>query len=574
MARLALIDKALGLIERKPASDRFILRMLFFAFLGSSIYFGLIVNNSFVDISPSYGGVLTEGIIGTPRFVNPVLATTRADLDMSALIYSGLLKIGVNGELVPNIAEAVTISEDGRTYNITLKKDVRFHDGTPLTARDVVYTITLIQNPDLKSPVRGNWNGVIVEELGEYEINLVLEEAYTPFIENLTIGILPRHTWDELPIEQIPFSQLNTEPIGSGPFEIESVSYGVSGLIEAYHLAPFDAVSGRPNIDKVTVKFYKNESDLVEGFNKGEFSSTAQLPSTELSKINLNKYQVINEPLPRIFGIFLNQNKSAALRDESVRKALSLALDRGQMIDEILYGGGLPTESPVPSGFLGLESINLSTTSSTSTPLKQAREELVAGGWKQDDLGFWTKTIAGESVTLGVTLRTANTDLFDSTATYVAVAWRELGVEVRIEQFEQTDLLQSVIRPRDFEAILFGIDMSRAIDLYPFWHSSQKDDPGLNISQYANIEVDSLLEDALTEQDVALRIESVNKVANIITEELPAIFLFTPTFSYILDKDITTASITRISRPYERFMNIESWYAHTERLWPLFREDK
>jgi peptide/nickel transport system substrate-binding protein len=161
-------------------------------------------------LPPVAGGSITEGIVGIPRFVNPVLAVTRADQDMSALLYSGLMKINEEGVLVPDMAESVTVSDDGRTYNVLVRRDTRFHDDTPLTARDVAFTIGLIQNPDLKSPLRGNWAGVTVEEISEYELNIVLDEPYTPFIENFTVGIIPRHIWSSLPIEQVPFSQRNT----------------------------------------------------------------------------------------------------------------------------------------------------------------------------------------------------------------------------------------------------------------------------------------------------------------------------------------------------------------------------
>lgn len=129
--------------------------------------------------------------MGTPRFVNPVLAVTRADKDISALVYDGLMRLGAEGTLVPNVAESVTVSEDGLTYNVTLKQNIHFHDGTPLTARDVAFTVLRMQNPVLNSPLRANFDGISVEEIGEYELNFVLPEAYGPFIENLTFGILP-----------------------------------------------------------------------------------------------------------------------------------------------------------------------------------------------------------------------------------------------------------------------------------------------------------------------------------------------------------------------------------------------
>ncbi|MEZ4199988.1 MAG: ABC transporter substrate-binding protein [Candidatus Paceibacterota bacterium] len=155
---------------------------------------------------PHSGGTLVEGVVGTPRFINPVLAIGRADHDLVALTYSGLMKLDTDGNLVPDLAKDITVSEDGTVYNITLNEDRYFHDGTPLTAADVLFTIGLIQDPELKSPLRGNWAGVVVEELGEYELNLILEDAYAPFLENLTVGILPKHIWSGLSTEEMPLA--------------------------------------------------------------------------------------------------------------------------------------------------------------------------------------------------------------------------------------------------------------------------------------------------------------------------------------------------------------------------------
>ena len=180
-------------IEKKPVSDRLLLRALFFGIIGTLVWGILSINDAYLAATPVPGGTIVEGVVGIPRFVNPVLAVTRADQDMSALLFSGLMKINDEGILVPDLAESVTVSDDGRTYNVLVRRDARFHDDTPLTARDVAFTIGLIQNPDLKSPLRGNWAGITIEEISEYELNIVLDEPYTPFIENFTIDIIPRH---------------------------------------------------------------------------------------------------------------------------------------------------------------------------------------------------------------------------------------------------------------------------------------------------------------------------------------------------------------------------------------------
>lgn len=573
----SLTTRLLGVIEKKRTSDRILLRTLFFVLVISVVFSLITLNNRYITETPTAGGVLVEGIIGTPRFINPVLAVTRADLDMSALIYSGLMKINPDGELVPDLAESITVNDTGTVYNIIIRKDVRFHDGTPLTARDVTYTIAMAQDASLKSPLRGNWIDIAVEEINEYELNIVLEEAYTPFIENLTLGILPRHIWSELPTEQIPFSERNSNPIGSGPFKIKSINKIKAGIIESYILERSPYATEAPKIASIQTKFYASENELTTGFEADEFQSSAYLPTAFTHNLADKKKDILIKELalPRVFAIFINQNRTPALRDSGAREALSIAINREVIVNDALYGYGIPTRLPLPNKYFTVQS-----TSSTSTITDSAEDTsfnvdaisiLEESGWLKNDNGIWEKRIGGEITPLQVTLRTSNNTLFEKIAESVAKDWREIGVEVQLEQFEQTDLLQNVIRPREYQTLLFGIEMGRSMDLYPFWHSSQREDPGLNIAQYANIEVDSLLAKARTEKDPVNRLELTKQAVDIIDNEYPAIFLFNPTTSYVTPKSVTTSEIKDISRPHERFMNISQWHMKTDTVWTFFK---
>ncbi len=569
---VSIFGKIVGAIESKRPSDRLILRVLFFTCLGGLIMAGIMWSNSHSNLTPSSGGTIKEGVIGIPRFVNPALAVTRADLDMTALIYSGLMKINPEGALVPDIADSVTVSDDGKTYNVLIKKSLRFHDGTPLTARDVTYTISLIQDGDLKSPLRGNWADVTVEEIGEYELNIVLSQAYAPFIENFTLGILPKHIWSTLPIEQIPFSLKNTEPVGSGPFMVDTITRNDAGLINVYHLKKFtDNYSVK--LDEIEMHFYQNEDELIEAFTNKEITSTTQLPAeNEMALKDNSDYRLITEPLPRVFAVFFNQNRTPVLRDTAVRLALTTAIDRDILVDSALSSFGVPINGPVPSNHPAVESNSqLIKSNSSTTPLAAAQSILTRAGWVKNNTGGWEKRIDGEIRTLAITLKTANTPAFEATTEIIARTWRELGVDVSIEQFEQSDLLQAVIRPRDFESLLFGLDMNRAVDLYPFWHSSQREDPGLNIAQYANIEVDTLLEKARTASSTQVQLVATKDALAILERETPAAFLYVPDLVYVLQSNIKTPAMDRISKPQERFMNIGDWNMNTDKLWPLFQ---
>jgi len=568
--RYTLLDKFLALIEARKPSDKLFLRILFFSLLFLSILFVSNFNRNHSFPTPTRGGTLIEGIVGIPRFVNPALAITRADQDTVSLLYSGLLRIDSSGNLAPDIAESINLSEDGTEYNIVVRKDQTFHDGRPITAHDVVYTFKLVQDSDLKSPLRGNWSDVTIKEVSEYELQVKLTEAYSPFMENFTLGIMPQHIWSTLPIEQLPFSQHNTEPIGSGPFSIKQIKRSSSGLISSYVLEPALNSQSHPNLAAIELVFFQNEADLEKAFAEKQINSTVYLPNEAIANF-VQDAQIISQPMPRVFGIFFNQNRSPALRDKAAREALSVAIDRPDLITKVLSGYGVPTTKPILAADVTLESSSTDSDVNSTSSLDLAREILLAGGWKKNDLGFWEKKISQSTETLGLTIKTSNSSLFDRTVSIVADSWRQLGVEVQIEQYAQADLVQSVIRTRDFQTLLFGLDMNRTQDLYPFWHSSQKDDPGLNVSQYTNIAVDRLLEKTKNSQDQVGRKQLLQEISTAISEEVPAIMLFVPSMVYVLDKSIITTPMTAIGKPSDRFMNVSDWYAKTEILWPFFQ---
>lgn len=512
----------------------------------------------------SDGGVMHEGIVGAPRFINPVLATTRADQDMVALMYRGLYTFQADGALVPDLASSITVSDDGRTYNVELKSGQQWHDGVEITAEDVAYTIGLVQNPELRSPIRGNWNDVTVEQIDTYELNIVLEEPYAPFIENLTLGILPRHLWQGFTPDEFPFSEYNTEPVGSGPFSLQEIVRNQAGIATQYRLIRFEQYEPAPAMAGVVVHFFTDEAAAADALDAGTITHTAALSQDRIAALDESSYQVYEAPLPRVFGLYPNQNRNAVLRDQAAREALSVAIDRAALVEQVLAGYGEVTTSPLPTGFVATGSSTVATSSDSAVT------RLLAGGWEQTEAGGWEKDIDDVPVPLAVTITTANSPLFEATAAALTDAWEALGVEVSVALYEQGDLVQAVIRPRDYELLLFGTDVGRALDYYPFWHSSQRDDPGLNVAQYTSIATDEYLEAYRTTSDPVAQADLLQSFATAITEETPAIFLFNPTFTYVTTSDTPLTLPDRLGRPSDRFALIHDWHIESESLWPIF----
>lgn len=521
-------------------------------------------NRLLVEV-PSYGGSLSEGVVGSPRFVNPLLALSDADRDVTALTYAGLMGVGEDGELVPVLAESYDISEDGTTYTFTLREGLEFSDGSPLTSEDVVFTVLKAQDSGLKSPVRANWEGVLAEAIDARTVQFTLAKPYAPFLENARMGILPARLWRNISNEEFPFSTLQTEPIGAGPFVVSGIGRNASGIIDEYKLTANERYAlGRPYLDTVRLTFFAQETDARKALLSGNVDSVygVIVPSaggrTELSV-----------PYSRVFGVFFNASENPLFARQEVRKALSLALDRNSLAEDILGGTATPAAGPVPPGTLpNAFSVPEGT---LEERIAEASAVLEASGWVYDtESRIWARGSGSSRTELHFTIKTSNVPELKAVAGAVKEMWQKFGVPVSVELYEPGDLNQNIIRPRSYEALLFGMVVGRDRDLYAFWHSSQRNDPGLNIALYANKSVDDLLEKERTASDAEERDAYLTDIHERVAADYPAAFTHTPDFVYVVPKGLRGVSLAQIAAPSDRFARIAHWYREVDAVWPFF----
>lgn len=544
----------------------------------STVALLLNVNALLVEDVPVRGGSISEGIVGSPRFINPLLALSDADRDLTTLIYSGLMKARPDGTLVGDLAESYEISEDGRSYTFLIREDAVFHDNHPVTADDVIFTVNKAQDPQLRSPKRVNWEGVEVERLSTREVRFVLSEAYAPFLENTTLGILPEHVWHNADTERFPFSQFNTQPIGSGPYKIKGIERNSSGVPTSYTLVPFKHYAlGEPFVKNINLYFYSNEDLLINAYKGGDVSRINSISPSKVADL-LNGTDPQTVPLPRIFGMFFNQNEAPIFTDLTVRRALDAAIDKQALVDTVLYGHGTPINSPVPPGILPYENPTheeVSEEISTSTPsfAEQALEMLIADGWSfnEDDGVLEQKTSKGIKQ-LRFSIATSNIPELKQAAEIVKDTWEGLGAKIDLKVFDPVDLNQNIIRPRKYEVLLFGEIIGRDLDFFAFWHSSQRNDPGLNIALYTNLTVDALLEEARTTQDRTERLDKYHEFELEVMSEVPAVFLYTPDFTYLSKVPVQNVGLGQITTPSDRFLTVHEWFVNTEKVWTLFNQ--
>jgi peptide/nickel transport system substrate-binding protein len=527
------------------------------------------VNSLFLTEIPKKGGSLTEGLIGTARYINPTLAFSDTDRDLSSLVYSGLLKAKPDGTFVPDLASDYSISDDGKTYTFNIRENAVFHDGAKVTADDILFTIQKIQDPSLKSPKRANWDGVSVEKISDKTIQFTLKQTYVPFIENTTLGILPKHIWKDAGTDEFAFSQFNIEPIGSGPYKISKVSRNGSGIPESITLESFNHYTlGTPYINSIKLNFYQNEKTLVDAYKKGDFKSFHSISGETAQALEKTGSNIERYPLPQVFAIFFNQNHNPIFTHKEVRLALNIVTDRRAILEEILHGFGTEALSPIPQGLAKSTSIN-STTNESS--VSNAQAILEKAGWKKNAEGVYELKTKAKTETLAFTISTGDATELKQSAEIIKKQWEALGAKIDINIFEMTDLNQTIIRPRKYDALFFGEVVGRELDLYAFWHSSQRNDPGLNISMYTNTKIDKLLEDSRITNDLNKRTTMYQQIEKEILTDMPAVFMYSPDFIYILATEIKGFSVGKIVLPSDRFADIEKWYIETDHVWSVFR---
>lgn len=528
--------------------------------------FGILwkINNQFLVNIPAYGGTIDEGIVGTPRFINPILALSDADRDITSLVYAGLMKKLPDGTFVPDMAESYSLSDNGLEYTFILKQGITFHDGQPLTADDVVFTVSKIKDPLVKSPRRLNWEGVLVEKIDDRTIVFTLKQPFASFLDSTTTGIVPAHIWSELSPEEMSFSDINTYAIGSGPFQITKVQKKSSGIPESYELKVFKKyINGRAYLNKIVFHFYANEKDLAKAVSSNDVDHASGLSPLYAAGLETDGYQVANGVLPRIFGLYYNQTQAPIFTDRNVLRAIDTAIDKEKIVREVLYGYGSVIDSPVPQKIVGMSSIS-------PASLESARNILDNAGWKINGNGVREKTTGKDTKTLEFSITTIDSPELTKVAEYIKQDLLAIGIPVEIRVYDMGTLNQSIIRPRKYDMLLFGQIINHESDLFAFWHSSQRNDPGLNIALYANTKVDKLLETFISELDDNSRFETLSLIRDEMKKEYPAVFLYSPDFTYVIRDDIKGVDISGVVQPSDRFSTITSWYLYTDRVWKVF----
>lgn len=568
-ARLPTWRQIRHLPEVLSSNDSFRLRLGAALFAVGLVLLGARGYYARTEVAPAVGGEVVEAVVGTPRSLNPILSVSNdVDNDLTRLIFSRLFTVDGSGRVVPDLVERYDISADQKTYSLTLLDDARWHDGEPLTVDDVIFTLALIQDPAWKSPLQPLLKDVKIEKAGDRGLTLTLAEPYAQFLSRLNFGILPRHVWKDVQPQDAAMAEASLKPIGSGPFKYADMRRDKRGFVLSYAVERnADYYEKPPYLEKLVFQFYPDYASAIEALRKRQASSLSFVPrDLRDGTAGLAHVLPVSLELPQATAVFFNPRTNDVLKDTTVRRALTMAIDKVRILFDVLGGDGHPLDRPALPG--------MSATSSSPLPFRidEAGELLDGLGWKVDpEDGLRKKDVDGDPKTdpktLAVSLTTVDQPENLNVASIVRNGWAALGVETTVNAVPASEIHRTVIKPREYEALLYGQLLGTDPDLFPFWHSTQVQDPGLNLAMFSNRAADAALESARRTADPAARQEAYRSFLGILAEEVPAAFLYSPSYTYPMSADLKGFSGTRVASPSDRFATVTDWYLKTSRTW-------
>jgi peptide/nickel transport system substrate-binding protein len=514
---------------------------------------------------PASGGIYTEALIGSFGRLNPLLDLNNpADRDVDRLLFSSLLKFDSQGIPQPDLAESWGVSADGKIYNITLRANANWDDGSPVTSDDVLFTLSLLRSQDSAFPpdVRNLWDGVQITRLNDKNIKFVLPEPFVPFLDYLTFGILPKHLLESVAADQLASNGFNLTPVGSGPYKFDHLMIE-NGKIAGLVLTASKTYYGQvPFIDQVVFRYYPNSQAALTAYQAGEVLGISQvtqdvLPSA-LTETNLALY---SSRLPRLTMIFFNLGDKTLpfFQDKNVRNALMLGLNRQWLVDKLLGGQGIVANSPILPGtwayYDGVAQIDFDPDAAAAA-LKSAGYILPANG----------NVRAKDNVALSFTLAYPDDDLHGQLAKAIQQDWATIGVDVTLKAVSYDSLINDYLTPRNYQAVLADLDLTRSYDPdpYPFWHQAEITG-GQNYSQWDNGTASEYLEQARITADPGVRLRLYRNFQVVFASEMPALLLYYPVYTFAVDQRVQGVQGVPLFEPADRFNGISSWYLVTKR---------
>lgn len=511
--------------------------------LGVIMFLGALSGLLFINFKqthppkPKPGGELIEGAIGEPRLINPILAVTDIDQTLVSLIYSALLKYDEKGELVPDLAEKISTSENGLEYTVTLKKAF-WQDGEPVTSEDILFTFSAIQNPDWKSYLWRSFQKIKVEALDEKTVKFTLEKPFVFFPHLLTTKILPAHLWKNVSPQNLTLAIWNIKPIGSGPWSFKAIEKTKDGSILAYHLVRNENYYGeKPWLAQLTFMFYNNQETALKALQQREIDALAFISLEDKDKVSKKQFVLYPISLAGYQMLFFN-TQSEIFKNKKVRQAIDL------LINQPNFTSSLP------------DSQNLKFLGDAGFDKEQAKKNLEEAGWifKNDHWENKNKQI------LAFDLLLQNNPSSLKLGQLIKESLEEAKIKVNLE-IQDTPEFKEKVKKRNYSALILPQALGFDNNLFSLFHSSQMNHPGLNFSLLNNRQIDILLEQIEETMDKNQRQESFQKLTELLENEKPLLILDGLNYFYAIHKKVQGVEFTRpLLSSSDRFFNLNHWF--------------
>jgi len=514
---------------------------------------------------PVSGGIYTEAILGQFLRLNPFLDIYNSpDRDVDSLIFSGLVKFDSQGLPQPDLAESWGISQDGTLFNFSLREEIFWHDGAPITTEDVLFTVGLLQSGNALIPedLSQFWDEIQVNVLSEKLIQFALPEAFSPFLDYLTFGILPEHLLGGLSLDEMIDDPYNLAPVGSGPFKFGRLLIEENKIVGVVLQANESYYEGRPFLDEIVFRYYPTEEAAWQAYQDGEVEgissvSNGILPSV-LAEPDLSLYAA-RKPLLTI--VFLNlQNPAVGIFQEAgFRRALLMSIDRQRIINTLYQGQAIQAHGPImPGNWAYYDEID-----QILYEPEVAKRELALLGITSNEDG--TGLVTTEGLDISFNLLCPDTELHRNMATRIQADWARIGIDVQINVKPYEDVIAD-LEARDYEAALVDINLTGSPDPdpYPFWGQAQAQ-TGQNYAQWDDRAASEFLEQARISINFADRERLYRNFQVVFQNELPSLPLLYPIYNYAINVQIKGVRIGPIYETSDRFMTVNSWYILAER---------
>jgi len=478
---------------------------------------------------PLSGGAYVEGVAGVPQQLNPLVSDPARDpvaADIRALLFDGLMRIGADGLPEPALAESWEVDDAGVAYTFTLRSDVTWHDGSPLTADDALFTFRAIQKRGFAGDpsISAIWRDILIDKVGERSIRCKLAAPFAPFLSLATFPILPAHLLSELRPEQWAGAPYSLKPIGTGPYRLAEIN-GEHALLDANPRY----FGGRPFVDSIELRFFPNLQAMRSALNRGEIQGLGFLGTSDLSQINLPR-GFTRHMLPLDSAVQLAFNlRSGPLADQGLRRALAEGLDKNELIKRALDGQVSLLDTPILPGWWAASP---KITWYPPDP-QRAGDALTSLCYTLGSDGMRVRE--GKPLTLPL-ITSGEADRV-AAANEIARQWGQLGVRVEVQTLD-ADILRQRLTDHDFTLALYGLQrLGTDPDVYEQWHSSQAD-RGNNYAGLQDEQIDELLFNARRDLDIATRAPSYEAFQRRWVELAPSIMLYQPLFVYVATSDL------------------------------------